>query len=153
MTENVPELENLPLKECLATLKDPRRTNKGNIKYSLEEIIFLTLSAVVSGFQSYELIEGFGEEQIDWLAQFYPYKHGRPSHDTLGEFYSRLKPKTFTKYPIIHAESLAKHDTRVIALDGKTVKGFLTKEGCPLAYFDCFLYQKQNEFSTKNSCW
>jgi predicted transposase YbfD/YdcC len=138
MTTSGPELENLLFKECLTTLKDPRRTNKGNIKYSLEEIIFLTLSAVVSGFQTYELIEGFGEERLDWLRQFYPYKHGRPSHDTLGEFYSRLKPKEFAKCLIFFTESLANHDTRVIALDGKTVKGFLTKEGYPLHILTAF---------------
>ena len=138
MTTSGPELENLLFKECLTTLNDPRRTNKGNIKYSLEEIIFLTLSAVVSGFQTYELIEGFGEERLDWLRQFYPYKHGRPSHDTLGEFYSRLKPKEFAKCLILFTESLANHDTRVIALDGKTVKGFLTKEGYPLHILTAF---------------
>jgi hypothetical protein len=28
------------------------------------------------------IIEGFGEERLDWLREFYPYKHGRPSHNT-----------------------------------------------------------------------
>jgi predicted transposase YbfD/YdcC len=138
MTTSGPKLENLLFKEIFTTLKDPRRTNKGNIKYSLEEIIFLTLSAVISGFQTYELIEGFAEERLDWLRQFYPYKHGRPSHDTLGEFYSRLKPKEFAKCLITFTESLANHDTRVIALDGKTIKGFITKEGYPLHILTAF---------------
>jgi hypothetical protein len=50
--------ESLLIQDCFSKLNDPRRVSKGNIKYSLQEIIFLTLSAVVSGFQTYELIEG-----------------------------------------------------------------------------------------------
>ena len=138
MTSNGPGLQNLLFKECFTTLKDPRRTNRGNIKYSLEEIIFLTLSAVVSGFQTYELIEGFGQEKLDWLRKFYPYKHGIPSHDTLGEFYSRVNPKEFSKCLIQFTESLVDQDTRVIALDGKTIKGFVTKQGYPLHILTAF---------------
>jgi len=97
MTTKSSGTEELLFKECFYTLKDPRRTTKGNIKYSLEEIVFLTMSAVISGFQTYELIEGFGEEKIEWLRKFYPYKYGAPSHDTLRKFYSRLNPKEFSK--------------------------------------------------------
>lgn len=89
--------ENLLIQDCFSELNDPRRISKGNIKYSLQEIIFLTLSAVVSGFQTYELIEGFEEERISWLRKFYPYKNGISSHDTLGEFFSRINPKEFSK--------------------------------------------------------
>lgn len=138
MTTSGPESQNLLVNNCFSTLNDPRRTSKGNIKYSLEELIFLTLSAVVSGFQTYELIEGFGEEKLDWLRQFYPYKFGTPSHDTLGEFFSCVKPKEFAKCLIDFTKALAKYDSKVIALDGKTVKGFLTKDGYPLHILTAF---------------
>jgi hypothetical protein len=148
MTTPAPELEKSVFTEHFSTLKDPRRINKGNIKYSLEELIFLTLSAVISGFQTYELIEGFGEERIDWLRKFYPYKFGIPSHDTLGEFFSRIKPKDprarleqakqFAKCLIEFTKTLAQHDSKVIALDGKTVKGFLTSDGYPLHILTAF---------------
>ena len=39
-----------------SSLTDPRRINKGNVKFSLQEIIFLTLSAVVSECNTWELI-------------------------------------------------------------------------------------------------
>jgi len=86
MTTTGPGSGDLLLTDHFTTLEDPRRTTKGNIRYSLEELIFLTLSAVVSGFQTYELIEGFGEIKLDWLRNYYPYKNGIPSHDTLGKF-------------------------------------------------------------------
>jgi hypothetical protein len=90
MTTSGPELENLLIKDCFTTLNDPRRTSKGNIKYSLEELIFLTLSAIVSGFQTYELIEGFGKIKLDWLRKFYTHKSGIPSQDTSGYFFKTL---------------------------------------------------------------
>lgn len=135
--------ENLLIQDCFSELNDPRRISKGNIKYSLQEIIFLTLSAVVSGFQTYELIEGFGEERISWLRKFYPYKSGIPSHDTLGEFFSRINPKEFSKCLIFFTESIAKYDTKVIALDGKSVKGFTTKDGYPLHILTAFCTQNK----------
>nr|WP_315203051.1 transposase family protein [uncultured Flavobacterium sp.] len=92
-----PGIRKFSFQRNLYNFERPKKNHKGNLKYSLEEIIFLRLSAVISGFQTYELIEGFGEERLDWLRQFYPYKYGRPSHDTLGEFYSKLKPKEFAK--------------------------------------------------------
>jgi predicted transposase YbfD/YdcC len=138
MTTQGPDSGQLLINNCFTTLNDPRRTTRGNIKYSLEELIFLTLSAVVSGFQTYELIQGFGEEKLNWLRKFYPYKYGIPSHDTLGKFYSRIKPKEFAKCLIEFTKSIAKHDSKVIALDGKTIKGFLTKDGYPLHILTAF---------------
>jgi predicted transposase YbfD/YdcC len=138
MTTSGPELDKLLFRDCFTTLEDPRRTGKGNIKYSLEELIFLTLSAVISGFQTYELIEGFGELKLPWLREFYAYKNGIPSHDTLGEFFSRINPKSFAKCLINFTKSLSKIDSRVVALDGKTVKGFLTEDGFPLHILTAF---------------
>lgn len=133
-----PAGQELLITDCFQSLQDPRRTKKGNIRYSLQEIIFLTLSAVVSGYQTYELIEGFGKLKLDWLREFYPYKNGVPSHDTLGDFFSRICPIEFSKCLIHFTESIAKHDTKVIALDGKTVKAFTNKDGYPLHIMTAF---------------
>jgi hypothetical protein len=32
------------------TLKEPRRNTKGNFQYPLEEILFLTISSIISGW-------------------------------------------------------------------------------------------------------
>jgi predicted transposase YbfD/YdcC len=138
MSTDAPKSQDSYFEKSFKNLKDPRRNSKGNIRYSLQELIFLTLSAVISGFQTYELIEGFGQDKLEWLRRFYPYKHGIPSHDTLGEFYSRIDPKEFAKCLIDFTKSLAKHDSKVIALDGKTVKGFLTEDGSPLHILTAF---------------
>lgn len=56
----------------------------------------------------------------------------------MGEFYSRLDQKEFSKCLIEFAKCIANQDTRVIALDVKTVKGFLTKDGYPLHILTAF---------------
>lgn len=51
--------------------------------YTLGEILFLTLRAVVSGFTEWKEIADFGEEKLDWLRGFYEYENGTPSHDKI----------------------------------------------------------------------
>lgn len=121
-----------------STLKDYRRTDRGNIKYSLNEIIFLTISAVISGFTTYELIAEFGRYELEWLRKFFPYKKGTPSHDTLGEFYANINPKEFSECLIAFMKSLKKLDSDLVCLDGKTVKGFTDDEGYPLHILTAF---------------
>ena len=119
-------------------LKDYRRTTKGNLKFSLNEIIFLTLSAVISGFNTYELIAEFGKYEIDWLRKFFPYEKQTPSHDTLGEFYSKINPKEFANCMISFMKGLKKLDSDLISLDGKTVRGFLDENDYPLHILTAF---------------
>jgi predicted transposase YbfD/YdcC len=109
---------------CFTSLKDPRRINKGNIRHSLNEILFVSISAVISGCVGLEEIELFGEQHLDWLRQFFPFKYGRPSHDTLGRVFANLEVTEFNKCFINWVDSISDlcHG-RVIALDGKTICG------------------------------
>ena len=50
--------------ESFKELEDHRRTNRGNFRHSLQEIIFLTISVVLCGFQTYELIEYFEKKSL-----------------------------------------------------------------------------------------
>ncbi len=77
----------LLFKDIFILLSDPRRNFKRNFKFSMIEIIFLCLSATISGCTTWELIAEFGEQKLDWLKNFFPYKNGIPSHDTLGRFF------------------------------------------------------------------
>lgn len=115
--------------ELIAPLKDHRRIDKGNIRHSLQEILFLTLSAVVSGCNTWETIEEFGNLKIEWFFKYFPYKHGIPSHDTLGAFFSAFEPKKFANFFMEFTQGLAQKDSRVVAIDGKTVRGVASKFG------------------------
>ena len=106
------------------TLEDPRRTIKGNIHYPLIEILFLTISAAVSGANDWVAVEVFGEAKLDWLRGFYPYKNGTPSHDTLGRFFNKLCPQAFEECFREWIKSLPfDYKDTVVAIDGKTARG------------------------------
>ena len=139
MTTQGPGLEKNIFQESFFSLQDPRRTTKGNIKHSLSEILFLTLSAIISGCNTWCLIEEFGNLKIDWLRKFYPYASGIPSHDTLGAFFSALDSKEFAKCFMSYAASISTHTKGdVIAIDGKTVKGVGSKGKYPIHIVSAF---------------
>lgn len=75
MARNKTPLENLTV--ALDNVSDFRIDRKK--LYPLSEILFLVLSAVVSGCTEWEEIEDFGEIKQDWLKKFYPYENGIPS--------------------------------------------------------------------------
>ncbi len=115
-----------------STLKEPRRTTKGNFQYPLDEILFLTISAIIGGFDDWDDIVYYSKLKIDWLRKFFPYKNGIPSHDVLNRVFNRLDTKEFNTCFIEWINSIAAlTDGRVIALDGKTVRGAASRLGGP----------------------
>ena len=111
------------------TLKEPRRTTKGNFQYPLEEILFLTISSIISGwYEEWEDIIFFGENNLVWLRKFYPFENGIPSHDVLNKLFNRLNTKEFNNCFMKWVDSIAsKSDGRVIAIDGKTIRGMASR--------------------------
>ena len=106
-----------------ANMTDPRRTNKGNFEYPLTEIIFLVISAVISGADGWTSIETFGKNKLDWLQQFLPYKNGVPSDDVLGKLFARLNTKEFANCFTDWINSISNLTKgEVVAIDGKTIR-------------------------------
>lgn len=92
--------------------------------YPLNELLFLSISALLSGINDWESTIIFGEEKLDWLRKFFPYKNGISSVDTLERLFSALDPVAFETCfrkwvnavsPLTNGE--------LIALDGKTICG------------------------------
>jgi hypothetical protein len=79
--------------EGISVISDPRY--QVLVWYSIPEVLFLLLSASVSFCNSAIQIATFGEEKLDWLRQYYPYKHGTPSHDTLNRILAMIQPAQF----------------------------------------------------------
>lgn len=104
-------------------LKDPRRTGKGNFTYPLDEILFLTISAVISGMNGWTAINEFGNIKLSWLRKYFPFEEGIPSHDVLGSIYAKLDPKEFNLCFIDWVNELSVLTKgEVIALDGKCIR-------------------------------
>jgi len=104
-------------------MKDPRRTTKGNYLHPLNEILFLVISAVISGADGWTSIEVFGKAKLSWLREFMPYKNGIPSHDVLGKLFARLSSKEFTTCFTNWVNSMSDlTHGEVVAIDGKTIR-------------------------------
>jgi hypothetical protein len=130
MTTNGPETpSNSLFTQYFSTLKEPRRTTNGNFQYPLEEILFLTISSIISGwFEDWDDISYFGKTHLAWLRKFYPFANGVPSHDVLNRLFNRLNTKEFNTCFIKWVDSIAiQSEGRVIAFDGKTVRGMASK--------------------------
>ena len=109
-------------------ISDPR-INRCKI-YSLIEILFLSISAVLSGASGWEEIEDFGHSKLSWLRQFLPFSAGIPRHDTIARVICRLKSDEIEAFFKSWIASLLKETgSDVIAIDGKTARGsFTTKD-------------------------
>ncbi|MCW3789212.1 ISAs1 family transposase [Plebeiibacterium sediminum] len=113
---------NISFKSHFSTLTDSRRTNKGNFFYPLQEILFLTISAVISGADNWTMIQEFGNSKLDWLRKFFPFNNGVPSHDVLGKVFARLNHEKFSQCFVNWINILSKHIMgQVVAIDGKTI--------------------------------
>jgi len=104
-------------------MTDPRRTNKGNYYHPLNEILFLVISAAISGADGWTSIEVFGKAKLAWLREFFPYERGIPSHDVLGKLFARLSSKEFTNCFTNWVNSISDLTKgEVVAIDGKTIR-------------------------------
>jgi predicted transposase YbfD/YdcC len=58
-------MNGLSLLDHISIIHDHRQSWK--ISYSLTDILFLTVTAVIGGAEGWEEIEDFGEDHLDWL--------------------------------------------------------------------------------------
>ena len=81
------------LLDHFAALEDPRQRAK--VLYPLPEILLLLLCATLAGADDVTEVGLWGGENLAFLRRFLPYRHGIPSHDTLGEVIAALDPALF----------------------------------------------------------
>ncbi len=123
MTNSKRAVKTCPVfKKNFSNLPDPRRTNKGNYFYPLEEILFLTISAIISGMDNWTAISNFGALKTDWLKNYFPFKNGIPSHDVLGKVFAQIDANKFSECFSNWINELSQITKgEVIAIDGKTI--------------------------------
>jgi predicted transposase YbfD/YdcC len=87
-------------------------------------MIFLVISAVVSGSDSWKDISLFGRTKLDWFRKYFPYEGGTPCSSTLSRLFAQIDSEEFGKYFIEWTGSLHKITKgEVVAIDGKTMRG------------------------------
>lgn len=108
------------------TLEDPRvdRTKR----YPLIEIIFLIISATISGCEGWKSIRDFGLLKLEWLRQFLPYDNGIPVDDTIARVMRKLNTKQFASCFTSWIQAITKVTKGdIIAIDGKTLRRSFNK--------------------------
>ena len=109
-------------------MEDPRSNIRNQVHYPLTEIFFLIISAVVSGLNDWDEIALFGEEKLEWLRKFFPYKNGTPCDTSLARFFAKIDPEGFGQYFANWTQSLSQvTEGQVVAIDGKTMRGSADK--------------------------
>lgn len=105
----------------------PERRVKRTRAYSLAEILFLVVSAAVSGVNTLTGIEDFGNAKLEWLRSFLPYEAGVPSHDTIGRVLGMLDPDALQKLFVEWMQETSSRIKGVVAIDGKTLRGAIRR--------------------------
>jgi predicted transposase YbfD/YdcC len=106
------------LLDHFAALADPRQQAK--VLHLLPEILLLLLCGTLAGADDFVEIALWGDEHLAFLRRFLPYRHGVPSHDTLGEVIAALDPELFKACFTGWVEGLRAAEPDLIAIDGKT---------------------------------
>ena len=120
-------LESVVFLDYFADLPDPRQLSK--VIYPLDEILLLSLLAVLAGAETFTAIAQFGKDKLNVLRRFRPFANGTPDHDRLGEVFAALDPEPFQKCFVAWVASLTGIPAEVIAIDGKTSRRSYKKGG------------------------
>lgn len=106
--------------EHFSALPDPRQSKK--VLYPLDEVLLLTLCAVLCGADGWVSVALFGEQKLSFLRRYLPFAHGTPSHDQLGLIFGALDKAAFQTCFIAWTQALSGTIKGVVAIDGKTAR-------------------------------
>lgn len=110
------------LVECMSIVEDPRidRTKA----HDLQDILVLSVLAVLCGADGWEDIELFGKIRLSWLRKFIKLRNGVPSHDTISRVFRMIKPDAFQEAFLAWVEGLdfGGNGLNVVVIDGKSLR-------------------------------
>lgn len=106
-------------------IEDPRREH-GKC-HSLENIIYITLAAVIGGAEGWNEIEDFGKSHLDYFKSKLIGLESIPSHDTFNRVFSLIDPEKFEQGFREWVHNLCGKYEGVIAIDGKEICGAKTE--------------------------
>ena len=103
-------------------MKDPR---VDRTKYHLlNDIMFITIAAVLSGAETWNTIEEYGKSKKEWLEGILELPQGIPSHDTFGRVFAALDADMFEEIFLKWIKSIRQNTKgEIISIDGKTLRG------------------------------
>jgi predicted transposase YbfD/YdcC len=108
------------LVSIFSQVEDPRieRTKA----HSLETILFIALTAVICGADTFVGMAHFGSKKREWLSNYVDVSNGTPSHDTFGRVFAALKTSALSEAFASWTSAVAGKVQGVVAVDGKTLR-------------------------------
>lgn len=124
-------MKNGDFKDCFGNIEDFRQEWK--VKHSLIEILFIAVIATIANANTWLEIGAFAEAKEEWLKKYITLENGIPSHDTFQRVFEHIDSKAFNKAFVNWTNKLSDHTNgRVIAIDGKTVRGSSDGDQSPI---------------------
>lgn len=97
------------------TIHNPKIHHK---KYLFLDLVFLIMTAVISGAKTWKEIRLFGECHLEWLRQYRPFSQGIPDDHTIAQLVIALNPQMFNDIFInLLNEMRAKKGKNLIKVD------------------------------------
>lgn len=109
----------LRLADVFVSIDDPRQA--GKVKHDLVELLVVAVNAVLVGADTFQEIELWAEEKLEWLRGYLRLEHGIPSHDTFGRIFGLIDPEQFeAAFRRWVSSILPALGAEIVAIDGKT---------------------------------
>jgi predicted transposase YbfD/YdcC len=122
----------------------------GKIKHPLQNIMMITICAVICGANSWKDIADFGRRKKEWLQNFLTLPDDTtPSADTIARLFHAIKVKEFEQYFLSWTNSIIQKNNQnqdYIAVDGKTLRRSYDKKS------DKAAIHMVSAWSSMNSC-
>lgn len=116
------DMEIEKLKKAMADVEDPRRTDRGNIRHKLEDILIIGLCTLICNGNDFVDMEAFGKQREEWLRGFLALPNGIPDSDTFRRVFERLNPEALSEC-LYDWLGCNREEGSVISVDGKTIRG------------------------------
>lgn len=129
------QLGNEGIQDMIAIIKKQEDTRYApNVKHKMEDIILITLFAILAKCNEWIEIEAFAKKKEVWLRKYLELPSGIPSHDTIQRVISILNPQTLysetIKYLIEKIDKITqKNEKDILSLDGKMSNGSKRETG------------------------
>jgi predicted transposase YbfD/YdcC len=118
-------MEETTISRVFGDLEDPRCTDR--VRHPLISILTISICAIISGSNNFELISEFGNSKKKWFSEFLDLPFGIPSPDTFNDVLNRLDPRKFGEAFSRWVNEIAVNREDIINIDGKTMRGTLDR--------------------------
>ncbi|WP_298550555.1 ISAs1 family transposase [uncultured Parabacteroides sp.] len=105
----------------LEAVTDPRRDHLK--EHSLECILYIAISAVISGAESWYEVSAFGKMKEDFFRSRIKNFRGVPSHDTFNRVFSLLNPQELEHGFRSWIQEICSQYKGIVSIDGKEIRG------------------------------